>query len=42
MTAIKTLKEVEGALPKKNEVNYVRALDAQGNPILIYGNFDIQ
>ena len=35
MTAIKTLKEVEGALPKKNEVNYVRALDAQGNPILV-------
>lgn len=35
MGAIKTLKEVESALQKKNEANYVRALDAQGNPILI-------
>lgn len=35
MGAIKTMKEVEGALPQKKEINYVRALDKDGNPILI-------
>ena len=35
MGAIKTMKEVESALPKKKEINYVRALDKDGNPILI-------
>lgn len=35
MGTIKTIKEVENALPKTKEINYVRALDAQGNPILI-------
>ena len=35
MGAIKTMKEVEGALPQKKEINYVRALDKNGNPILI-------
>ena len=29
------MKEVEGALPQKKEINYVRALDKDGNPILI-------
>ncbi|MDR3869680.1 MAG: hypothetical protein Q3Y12_01120, partial [Phocaeicola sp.] len=33
--AIKTMKEVESALPQKKEINYVRALDKDGNPILI-------
>ena len=35
MGAIKTMKEVESALPQKKEINYVRALDKDGNPILI-------
>ena len=35
MGAIKTMKEVESALPQKKEINYVRALDKEGNPILI-------
>ncbi|KAB5303411.1 hypothetical protein F9954_07715 [Bacteroides stercoris] len=35
MGAIKTMKEVESALPQKKEINYVRALDKYGNPILI-------
>ena len=35
MGAIKTMKEVERALPQKKEINYVRALDKEGNPILI-------
>ena len=35
MGAIKTMKEVESALPQKKEINYVRALDKNGNPILI-------
>ena len=35
MGAIKTMKEVESALPQKKEINYVRALDKAGNPILI-------
>lgn len=35
MGTIKSMKEVENALPKTKDVNYVRALDAQGNPILI-------
>ena len=35
MRAIKTMKEVESALPQKKEINYVRALDKEGNPILI-------
>ena len=35
MGAIKTMKEVESALPQKKEINYVRALDKKGNPILI-------
>ena len=35
MGAIKTMKEVEGALPQKKEINYVRALDKDRNPILI-------
>ena len=35
MGAIKTMKEVEGALPQKKEINYVRAFDKDGNPILI-------
>lgn len=35
MGAIKTMKEVECALPQKREINYVRALDKEGNPILI-------
>ena len=29
------MKEVESALPQKKEINYVRALDKEGNPILI-------
>ena len=29
------MKEVESALPQKKEINYVRALDKNGNPILI-------
>ena len=29
------MKEVESALPQKKEINYVRALDKDGNPILI-------
>ena len=29
------MKEVESALPQKKEINYVRALDKYGNPILI-------
>ena len=36
MGAIKTMKEVESALPQKKEINYVRALDKEGNPILIH------
>ena len=32
MGAIKTMKEVESALPQKKEINYVRALDKEGNP----------
>ncbi len=40
MGVIKTMKEVESALPQKKEINYVRALDKNGNPILI--NKDIQ
>ena len=35
MGVIKTMKEVESALPQKKEINYVRALDKEGNPILI-------
>lgn len=35
MGVIKTMKEVESALPQKKEINYVRALDKNGNPILI-------
>lgn len=35
MGAIKTMKEVESALPQKKEINYVRALDKDRNPILI-------
>ena len=35
MGAIKTMKEGESALPQKKEINYVRALDKEGNPILI-------
>ena len=35
MGAIKTMKEVESALPQKKEINYIRALDKDGNPILI-------
>jgi len=35
MGVIKTMKEVESALPQKKEINYVRALDKDGNPILI-------
>ena len=35
MGAIKTMKEVESALPQKKEINYVRALDKNRNPILI-------
>ncbi|WP_368127555.1 pyocin knob domain-containing protein [Bacteroides stercoris] len=35
MGAIKTMKEVESALPQKKEINCVRALDKDGNPILI-------
>lgn len=35
MGAIKTMKEVESALPQKKEINYIRALDKNGNPILI-------
>ena len=35
MGAIKTMKEDESALPQKKEINYVRALDKEGNPILI-------
>ena len=35
MGAIKTMKEVESALPQKKEIKYVRALDKEGNPILI-------
>ncbi len=35
MGAIKTMKEFESALPQKKEINYVRALDKEGNPILI-------
>ena len=35
MGAIQTMKEVESALPQKKEINYVRALDKEGNPILI-------
>ena len=35
MGVIKTMKEVESALPQKKEINYVRALDREGNPILI-------
>jgi len=35
MGAIKTMKEVESTLPQKKEINYVRALDKEGNPILI-------
>lgn len=35
MGAIKTMKEVESALSQKKEINYVRALDKEGNPILI-------
>ncbi len=30
-----TIKEVEGAMPTKNDFEYVRALDDQGNPIRI-------
>ena len=29
------MKEVESALPQKKEINYIRALDKDGNPILI-------
>lgn len=29
------MKEVESALPQKKEINYIRALDKNGNPILI-------
>lgn len=29
------MKEVESALPQKKEINCVRALDKDGNPILI-------
>ena len=35
MGVIKTMKEVESALPQKKEINYVRALDKDRNPILI-------
>lgn len=35
MGVIKTMKEVESALPQKKEINYIRALDKDGNPILI-------
>ena len=35
MGVIKTMKEVESALPQKKEINYIRALDKNGNPILI-------
>ena len=35
MGAITTMTEVESALPQKKEINYVRALDKNGNPILI-------
>ena len=35
MGAIKTMKELESARPQKKEINYVRALDKDGNPILI-------
>lgn len=30
-----TIKEVEGAMPVKNEVQFIRALDTQGNPAKI-------
>ena len=35
MGAIKTMKEVEGALPKKKDAQYIRILDSEGNPSLI-------
>lgn len=35
MGVIKTMKEVESALPQKKEIKYVRALDKDRNPILI-------
>lgn len=35
MATTTTLKEVEGAMPIKNDFEYIRGLDAQGNPIRI-------